>query len=81
LEAFSRPRASGIIAVELRDDDKLIGVDITDGSMDVMLFSTEGKAMRFSESQVRSMGRTATGVRGIKLGKDHQVTSLIIASR
>ncbi len=79
LEAFSRPRANGIIAVELRDDDKLIGVDITDGSMDVMLFSTEGKAMRFSESQVRCMGRTATGVRGIKLGKGHQVTSLIIA--
>ena len=79
LEAFSRPRANGIIAVELRDDDKLIGVDITDGSKDVMLFSSEGKAIRFNESLVRAMGRTATGVRGIKLAEGHLVISLIIA--
>jgi len=79
LTAFSRPLKSGIIALGLRDDDHLIGVDITDGSQDVMLFTSEGKAIRFNESNVRSMGRTATGVRGIKLGGDHEVISLIIA--
>ena len=79
LEAFSRPRASGIIAVELRDDDHLIGVDITDGERDVMLFSSDGKALRFNESLVRSMGRTATGVRGMKLGSGQKVIALIIA--
>ncbi|MEN8213141.1 MAG: DNA gyrase subunit A [Pseudomonadota bacterium] len=79
LTAFSRPLKSGIIAVLLRDDDHLIGVDITDGTQDVMLFTSEGKAIRFNESNVRAMGRTATGVRGIKLPGDHKVISLIIA--
>ncbi len=79
LTAFSRPLKSGIIALGLRDDDCLIGVDITDGSQDVMLFTSEGKAIRFNESNVRSMGRTATGVRGVKLSGDHDVISLIIA--
>jgi len=79
LTAFSRPLKSGIIALGLRDDDRLIGVDITDGSQDVMLFTSEGKAIRFNESNVRSMGRTATGVRGVKLSGDHEVISLIIA--
>ncbi len=79
LTAFSRPLKSGIIALGLRDDDRLIGVDITDGSQDVMLFSSEGKAIRFNESNVRSMGRTATGVRGIRLSGKHEVISLIIA--
>jgi DNA gyrase subunit A len=78
LDAFSRPRASGIIAVDLRDDDLLIGVEITDGNKDVMLFTSAGKAVRFNESAVRSMGRTACGVRGVRLeGKQH-VISLII---
>ncbi len=78
LDAFSRPRTSGIIAVELRDDDHLIGVAITDGERDVMLFSSDGKALRFNEALVRSMGRTATGVRGMKLATDQQLIALII---
>ncbi|TCP97631.1 DNA gyrase subunit A [Cricetibacter osteomyelitidis] len=67
LTEFSRPRANGIIAVNLRDEDELIGVDITDGSNEIMLFSSQGRVVRFSEQSVRAMGRTATGVRGIKL--------------
>ncbi|MDU8925391.1 DNA topoisomerase (ATP-hydrolyzing) subunit A [Pasteurellaceae bacterium LIM206] len=67
LTEFSRPRANGIIAVNLRDEDELIGVDITDGGNEIMLFSAQGRVVRFSESAVRAMGRTATGVRGIKL--------------
>jgi len=78
LEAFSRPRASGIIAVDLRDDDQLIGVAQTDGQKDIMLFTTAGKAVRFNESSVRSMGRTACGVRGVRLEDDQEVISLII---
>jgi len=76
---FSRPRANGIFAIDLRGDDKLIGVDITDGSRDIMLFTSAGKAICFNESQVRSMGRTAGGVRGIKLQPTQHVISLIIA--
>jgi DNA gyrase subunit A len=75
---FSRPRSSGIIAVDLREDDQLIGVDITDGSQSIMLFTSAGKAIRFKESDVRAMGRTACGVRGVKLGKGQRVISLII---
>lgn len=67
LTEFSRPRSNGIIAVNLRDEDELIGVDITDGSNEIMLFSSQGRVVRFAESAVRAMGRTATGVRGIKL--------------
>jgi DNA gyrase subunit A len=78
LKDFSRPRASGIIAVELRDGDQLIGVDITDGSKDIMLFASNGKVVRFSESAVRAMGRTACGVRGIRLAEGQKVISLII---
>jgi DNA gyrase subunit A len=78
LDAFSRPRASGIIAVDLRDDDQLIGVSITDGSKDVMLFTSDGKAVRFNESAVRPMGRTACGVRGVRLEDGQEVISLII---
>ncbi len=80
LSHFSRPRASGIIAVELRSDDYLIGVAITDGKRDVMLFSDAGKAIRFKEDSVRPMGRTACGVRGIKLGPGKQVIGLIIVN-
>ncbi|MCY3731429.1 MAG: DNA gyrase subunit A, partial [Rhodospirillaceae bacterium] len=68
LSAFSRPLASGIIAVELRGDDRLIGAGITDGVQDLMLFSRSGKAIRFSECDVRPMGRNAAGVRGLRLG-------------
>ena len=78
LTEFSRPRTSGIIALELEDNDKLIGVDITDGTRDIMLFSNVGKAVRFSEEDVRSMGRTAKGVRGIRLQKDQKMISLIV---
>jgi len=67
LADFSRPRPSGIIAVGLEESDYLIGVAVTDGSYDVMLFSSEGKAVRFVEEDVRPMGRTATGVRGMRL--------------
>lgn len=76
---FSRPRASGIIAIELRGDDKLIGVEVTDGSKDIMLFTSSGKALRFSESNVRPMGRTASGVRGVRITSEQSVISLIIA--
>ncbi|HEB99478.1 MAG TPA: DNA gyrase subunit A, partial [Thiotrichales bacterium] len=78
LSAFSRPRASGIIAVELREGDHLVDVEVTDGTRDVMLFSDAGKAIRFRETDVRPMGRTAAGVRGIKLLPGQQVIALII---
>jgi DNA gyrase subunit A len=81
LEQFSRPRTSGIIALELQDDDRLIGVALTDGLRDVMLFSNTGKVVRFSEKKVRAMGRTARGVRGMKLLKDQAVIALIIAEK
>ena len=77
---FSRPRSSGIIAIDLKDNDQLIGVDLTDGEQSVMLFSSAGKCIRFNEKDVRAMGRTAGGVRGIKLGDGQRVISLIIAT-
>ncbi|MGB5305613.1 MAG: DNA gyrase subunit A [Gammaproteobacteria bacterium] len=80
LDGFSRPRASGIIALDLRADDYLIDVAITDGTQDIMLFSNAGKVIRFKESDARAMGRTARGVRGIKLQSGQRVISLIIAS-
>ena len=78
LTDFSRPRSAGIIAINLNEGDELIGVDLTDGNNEVMLFSAAGKVVRFSEEAVRSMGRTATGVRGIRLGEGDSVVSLII---
>jgi DNA gyrase subunit A len=78
LTDFARQRSVGLRALELDDDDVLVGTAITDGSCDVMLFSSEGKAVRFEESEVRAMGRTARGVRGIRLGEGHQMISLII---
>ncbi len=80
LSSFSRPRANGIIGIDLRDNDYLIDVAITDGSRDIMLFSNAGKVIRFTEADVRAMGRTACGVRGIKLQPGQHVISLIIAS-
>jgi DNA gyrase subunit A len=77
LTDFSRPRANGIIALELLGDNCLVGVDITDGSDDVMLLSSAGKALRFNEKDVRPMGRTARGVKGIKLGPGQEVIALI----
>ena len=79
LTDFSRPRANGIIAIGLEEDDHLISADITTGDQDIMLFSRYGKAVRFSETHVRAVGRTAKGVRGIRLTeKDDRVMSLII---
>jgi len=80
LSNFVRPRASGLIAVDLREGDYLVNVAITDGSRDVMLFSSVGKVIRFKETDVRPMGRTACGVRGIKLKGGQHVISMIIAS-
>ncbi len=80
LSAFSRPMAKGIIAVKLDDGDYLIGVALTDGKQDIMLFSDGGKAVRFAESEVRAMGRAAAGVRGMKLSKGRHVISLLTAS-
>jgi DNA gyrase subunit A len=78
LTEFSRPRASGIRAIELLPGNHLIDVELTDGNQDVMLFSDAGKVIRFKESEVRAMGRTAKGVRGIRLAAAQQVISLII---
>ncbi|MFA5548665.1 MAG: DNA gyrase subunit A [Porticoccaceae bacterium] len=78
LEAFSRPRSVGLRAVELDEGDHLVGTAITDGGKDVMLFTSVGKVARFAESDVRAMGRTARGVRGIRLGAGQEVISLII---
>ena len=78
LERFARPRTVGLIAIDLAEDDHLVGVALTDGYSDIMLVSSSGKAVRFKESDVRAMGRTARGVRGIRLGRGHAVISLII---
>ncbi len=78
LEQFSRPRPSGLIAVDLEEGNTLVGVALTTGSSDVVLCSSAGKAARFKESDVRAMGRTAKGVRGIKLNSGQRVISLMI---
>ncbi|MGQ9684753.1 MAG: DNA gyrase subunit A [Thiobacillaceae bacterium] len=79
LSEFSRPRSNGIIAVNLDEGDHLVGVAITDGKHDVMLFTDEGKANRFDENDVRPMGRNARGVRGMKLGAGARVIALLVA--
>ncbi len=78
LSQFSRPRASGIIAIDLRGDDKLVDVAITDGNAEILLVASHGKGIRFRESDVRPMGRGAAGVRGIKLPEGHEVIGLTI---
>jgi DNA gyrase subunit A len=78
LDEFSRPRTSGIIAVDLAEDDQLVGVDLTDGERDVMLFASDGKMIRFAERQVRPMGRCARGVRGVHLAEGSGVIALIV---
>lgn len=78
LTEFSRPRASGIIAIDLKPDRYLVGVGLTDGHQNIFLFTNAGKVIRFAESDVRAMGRTARGVRGISLKSGQQVISLII---
>jgi len=79
LTDFSRPMKRGIIAINLDEDDYLIGVAITDGKHDVMLFSNAGKAVRFDEDDVRETGRASRGVRGMKLHENQQVISLLVA--
>jgi DNA gyrase subunit A len=79
LKDFSNPRKAGIIAVDLDDGDFLIGAALTDGQHDVMLFSDSGKAVRFDENDVRPMGRTARGVRGMNLEEGQQVIALLVA--
>ena len=76
---FSRPRSTGLIAVDLLDDDHLVGVAVTDGGCDVMLAASDGKLIRFPESDVRAMGRNARGVRGMRLVRGARVISLMIA--
>src|ERR1700756_3832737 len=78
LAAFSRPRSTGIIAVDLDDNDQLVGVAITDGEREIMLVSSGGKAIRFHEQEVRYMGREAAGVRGIRLGTGQDLIALIV---
>ena len=78
LAAFSRPRTTGIIALDLADNDQLVGVALTDGEREVILVSSGGKAIRFHENEVRPMGREAAGVRGIRLGPGHDVIALIV---
>lgn len=78
LPNFARQRSVGLRAIELDEGDELVGTAITDGSRDVMLFSSSGKTIRFNEADVRAMGRTARGVRGIKLVKDAEMIALII---
>jgi DNA gyrase subunit A len=80
LDEFSRPRPSGIIAVGLEEGDYLVGAALTDGKYDVMLFSSEGKAVRFEESDVRPMGRQAAGVRGMRLGEGQRVVCMLAAN-
>jgi len=79
LSDFSNPRKAGIIAVDLDEGDFLIGAALTDGAHDVMLFSDAGKAVRFDENDVRPMGRTARGVRGMNLEETQQVIALLVA--
>lgn len=78
LEQFSRPRPSGLIALGLDEGDTLVGAEITTGDKQVMLLSNGGKAVRFEETDVRAMGRTARGVRGMKLPEDQRIIALII---
>ncbi|GGN26588.1 MULTISPECIES: DNA gyrase subunit A [Marinomonas] len=78
MQHFARPRSTGLIALSLDETDELVGVSVTNGENDIMLVSSSGKTIRFKESDVRAMGRTAAGVRGIRLGEDAKVVSLIV---
>ncbi len=78
LKAYSNPRRGGIIAISIRENDKLIGAEITDGNQDIMVATHEGKAVRFSETEVRDMGRSASGVRAIKVGEDDFAIGMVV---
>lgn len=78
LEAYSRPRAAGVNAILIRDDDQLISVELTDGNSEILMANRNGRAIRFPESTVREMGRVSTGVRGMTLdGSDDEVVGMI----
>ncbi len=82
LDAYSRPRRTGIIAINLNDGDDIVGVDMTNGEQDIILGTRKGKAIRFNESHVRAMGRSATGVRGVTLdGADDAVVDMVVVKR
>ena len=83
LEAYSRPRANGIIAISINEGDRLLDVALTNGDNDIIIASSSGKAVRFNESRVRPMGRTATGVRGIELGDnaDNKAIGMVCVSQ
>ncbi|TVQ66379.1 MAG: DNA gyrase subunit A [Balneolaceae bacterium] len=78
LEAYSRPRRDGIIAINIREDDMLLGASLTDGDSTIILASKKGRAIRFDESDVREMGRNTSGVRGITLGKDNELVDMVV---
>lgn len=80
LQDYSRPRATGIWAIELVEGDELVNVALTDGEQDIMLFSSSGKCIRFAESDARPMGRVTRGVIGIRLAPEHQVVSMLVLS-
>jgi len=78
LEAYSRPRQDGIIAINIKDDDSLLGASLTDGESSVLLANKKGRAIHFHEDEVRDMGRNTTGVRGMKLGKNNEVVDMVV---
>ena len=78
LSAYSRPMKSGIKAIKLRDGDRVVNAEITDGSKEIMLFSNSGKSIRFKESDARPMGRVSQGVRGMRIDKDQKIISLVV---
>lgn len=81
LDKFKKPRNNGIIAIKLRQNDTLIGVSLTNGNDQIMMFSSKGKAVQFSEKTVRNMGRTASGIKGMKIGKGDRVVSLLVPKK
>ncbi len=78
LEAYSRPRSNGIIAIKIKEGDALLGAALTDGDSSVMLANRKGRAIRFDESETRDMGRNTSGVRGMKLGKDNELVDMVV---
>ena len=78
LSAYSRPMKSGIKAIKLRDGDRVVNAEITDGTKEIMLFSDSGKSIRFKESDARPMGRVSQGVRGMRIDKDQKIISLLV---
>jgi len=78
LEAYSRPRRDGIIAINVKEGDKLLGASLTDGDSTIILGNKKGRAIRFSEDDVRDMGRNTSGVRGMKLSKDDELVDMVV---